>query len=205
MQKYIFASFFVIMSILNIWRYRVEYASINSYTYKTKNMSLTEILSQKNDSRDILKTKYNLPKRSKVLVAIHFSEEKLTHKVLKWLSILPANFIVFTEAKEEIEAKNIAFVKDHTSFDMSGIDAILCDCDDIKLEKLMEVWVVPLVNERNYLWKILQEYHPGRAEGNAYLYEKWSHWSAYYALIRYLENHKFPYDNRNLVKNVVWV
>jgi hypothetical protein len=25
----------------------------------------------------------------------------------------------------------------------------------------------------------------------------------YYAIIRYLENYKFPYDNRNLVKNVV--
>ncbi len=168
-------------------------------------MSITDILSQKTTHRDKLKTHFNLPKRSKVLIGVYFSEEKITAKLIKWLSVLPANFVIFWEDPKNLDIKNIAFEKSHESFDMTGVDAVLCDCDDLKLEKLMEVGVVPLVNENNYLWKILQEFHPGRAEGNAYLYEKWSHWAAYYALIRYLENHKFPYDNRNLVKNVVWV
>jgi hypothetical protein len=88
---------------------------------------------------------------------------------------------------------------------MQWIDAIMCNCEDISLEWVMKKWVVPIVNEKSYLGKILQEFHPGRAEWNAYLYEKDSHWSAYYALVRYLENHKFPYDNRNLIKNVVWL
>lgn len=67
----------------------------------------------------------------------------------------------------------------------------------------MQLGVTPLINEKNYLGSILQEFSAGRGEGNAYLYEKGNSWSAYYALVRYLENHKFPYDNRNLVKNVL--
>ena len=168
-------------------------------------MSITDIISKKTEHRDALKLKYDLPKRSKILVGVYFSNEKLSKKILDGLEILPANFVIFDYKFEKEERKNIAFEKTHKGFDMEGIDAILCDCEDIKLEKLMETGVVPLVNENNYLWKILQEFHPGRAEWNAYLYEKWSHWSAYYALVRYLENHKFPYDNRNLVKNVVWL
>lgn len=168
-------------------------------------MNFSELLEQKTAHRDILKNTYKLPKRSKVLVWVHFSEEKITKKILDGLAILPANFIIFGTDIESHEGKNIAFETTHEGFDMTGIDAMLCNCEDIKLEKIMEIGVVPLVNEKNYLWKILAEFHPGRAEGNAYLYEKNSFWSAYYALVRYLENHKFPYDNRNLVKNVAWL
>lgn len=165
-------------------------------------MNFSDLLSQKTEHRDSLKNEYGLPKRSKILVGVHFTENDITNNILEGLSCLPANFIIFWSSHTESEAKNIAFKDSHEDFDMTWLDAMLCDCDDVKLEKIMEVGVVPIVNEKNYLGKILAEFHPGRAEGNAYLYDNNSSWSAYYALIRYLENHKFPYDNRNLVKNV---
>lgn len=165
-------------------------------------MNFSDLLAQKTEHRDVLKNQYNLPKRSKILIWVHFTNEKLTKKLIEGFAMLPANFVVFWTDSESSDAKNVAFEKSHEDFDMTGLDAMLCNCDDIKLEKIMEIGVVPIVNEKNYLWKILAEFHPGRAEGNAYLYEKESHWSAYYALVRYLENHKFPYDNRNLIKNV---
>jgi len=168
-------------------------------------MTLSEILAEKTIQRDECKSNFSLPRRSKILVAVHFSNNEMSEKLLKWLEILPANFVVFWKNIKKIEAKNIWYTDSHEEFDMSWVDAIICNCADISLETLMKKWVVPIVNEKNYLGKILQEFHPGRAEGNAYLYEKDSHWSAYYALVRYLENHKFPYDNRNLVKNVVWL
>ncbi len=168
-------------------------------------MTFSEILAKKTAVRDDYKNIYNLPKRSKILVGVHFTNKAITQELLEGFAILPANFIIFWEAVTEIEAKNIAYIDSHDSFDMTGVDAMLCDCEDVKLEKIMELWVVPLVNEKSYLWKILQEFHPGRAEWNAYLYENSSSWSAYYALVRYLENHKFPYDNKNLIKNVIWV
>ena len=168
-------------------------------------MNFTELLKNKADVREQLKNKYNLPKRSKILIGVHFSNSKITKKILDGLAILPANFIIFGESWENTNAKNIAFEEEYNTIDMTWIDAILWSCDDVKIETIMETGTVPLVNENSYLGKILVEFHPGRAEWNAYLYDKESYWSAYYALIRYLENHKFPYDNRNLVKNVVWV
>jgi hypothetical protein len=167
-------------------------------------MNFSELTSQKTKIRDNYKSKYNFPRRSKILVWVHFTDSKMTQEILSWLSVLPANFIVFSSDIQKIESKNIAYEDSHADFDMTWIDAMLCNCEDIALEKNMELWTAPIINEKNYLWKILSEFHPGRAEGNAYIYNDNSSWSAYYALIRYLENHKFPYDNRNLIKNVVW-
>ena len=168
-------------------------------------MTLSEILAGKTVARDEYKSEYSLPRRSKILIAVHFTESDMTDEVIKGLSILPANFIIFWKDIKEVEGKNLTYKKSHENFDMQWVDAIICNCNDISLESVMKKWVVPIVNEKNYLGKILQEFHPGRAEGNAYLYEDNSSWSAYYALVRYLENHKFPYDNRNLIKNVAWL
>lgn len=168
-------------------------------------MTLSEVLAGKTVARDEHKSTFSLPRRSKILIAVHFTNSEMANNILKWLEILPANFIVFWKNIEKTESKNISYSDSIESFNMKWIDALVCSCDDISLESVMKLWVVPIVNENNYLGKILQEFHPGRAEGNAYIYEKDSYWSAYYALIRYLENHKFPYDNRNLVKNVVWL
>jgi len=168
-------------------------------------MNITDIMANKTIQRDILKSKLALPKRSKILVWVCFSNQSITSHVLDWLEILPANFVVFGENKLNKDYKNISFVESIDDININSLDWFLWACDTMKLEELMKAWVVPLVNEKCYLWSILQEFHPGRAEWNAYIYEKDSSWSAYYALIRYLENHKFPYDNRNLVKNVLWV
>lgn len=169
-----------------------------------KSMWIQDILSTKTDARDEVKSKYNLPKRSKVLVGIHAENNKSIAKIISGLSVLPANFVIFGWKENSSEEKNLAYTSSE-DFNMSSLDALVCDCSDAKIEKLMEAGVVPIVNEKNYLGKILSEFHPGRAEGNAYLYEGDSHWAVYYALVRYLENHKFPYDNRNLVKNVIWL
>lgn len=177
------------------------YISILYFCY----MNISELLHQKEEKRDELKVRFDLPRRSKILIAVHFTEKEISRQLLDGFAVLPANFIVFGSDVEQHDGKNICFQKSHESFDMTWIDAILWDCNDIKLEKVMQMGVTPLINDKNYLGSILQEFSPWRGEGNAYLYEKGSMWSAYYALIRYLENHKFPYDNRNLVKNVVWV
>lgn len=168
-------------------------------------MWIQDIQSSKTEARDTIKSTYNMPRRSKILVWIVINKKTITHELIEWLSILPANFIIFGKNKSDIDEKNITFIDSIDGYDMNSLDSIVCSCEDIKIESLMEVWVVPIVNEKNYLGKILTEFHPGRAEWNAYLYEDTLYWSAYYALIRYLENHKFPYDNRNLVKNVLWV
>jgi len=168
-------------------------------------MNFTEIKANKTLIRDELKNRFNLPKRSKTLIVLNFSKVSVSENLLEGLEFLPANFIVAWIQKENSDLKNTAFIKDLSEIDIAWIDAIVCDCSNTKLENIMENGIVPIVNTWNYLWKILTEFNAGRGEGNSYLYEWESHWSAYYALVRYLENLKFPYDNRNLVKNVLWI
>lgn len=168
-------------------------------------MNISELLNKKTELRNFYKDHYGLLKRPKTLIAISCENKKMQKKITKGLSILPANFIILGEVDEKIEAKNIAYEVNQSTFDMIWIDAVIHDGQHMKLEKVMEVGVVPIVSNNNYLGKILTEFHPGRAEGNSYLFEDESPWSAYYAVIRYLENHKFPYDNRNLIKNITWM
>ncbi len=168
-------------------------------------MNISELIQAKTELRDEYKSTYSLPRRSKILIGVHFTDSSITNAIIDGLWELPANFIIFGKDINKSDAKNICYSDDHSKIDMKGIDAMLCNCDDIKLEEIMKLGTVPIINNNNYLWKILQEFHPGRAEGNSYIYENNSYWSAYYALVRYLENHKFPYDNRNLVKNVAWL
>jgi hypothetical protein len=42
-------------------------------------------------------------------------------------------------------------------------------------------------------------------EGNSFYYEESNHWSIFYSIVRYMENYKFPFDNKNLIKNVLAV
>lgn len=168
-------------------------------------MDFSELLSEKTRVRDELKNTFHLPKRPKTLVAIYFSDTNMTHALLEWLAALPVNFIVVSSTKFDEIPKNAGQVASLEDLSLLWIDALLCDCKDIRLEHYMKDGIIPIVNEKNYLWKILTEFSAARGEGNAYLYEDNSYWSAYYALVRYLENLTFPYDNRNLIKNVVWM
>lgn len=165
-------------------------------------MNLTDMLREKTEKRSLLLTQYQLPKREKILICINIHDTSIRNALLEGISVLPASFIVSGEG-DTIHAKNIAYAKNITDIDASSIDALVCDSDAEKIEFYMKAGVVPIISNLNYLGKILSEFSPSRGEGNAYLYEDNNYWSAYYALIRYLENHRFPYDNRNLVKNVV--
>lgn len=168
-------------------------------------MNISELLAKKTKAQDTLKSLYRFPKRTKILVAVNFSDIKLTEFLLPGLAVLPVNFLIFWDIKNILDVKNITYIREKKDFDLMWVDAILGNCETINIEKNMRTWVVPIINKNNYLKKILSEFQPVRGEGNAYLYDDNSAWSAYYALIRYIENHNFPYDNRNLVKNVTWV
>ncbi len=168
-------------------------------------MNYSDILQHKTEIRDKLKTKFSFPRRPKVIVLIHLQDDEMRDFLTQWLSVLPVNFIVVWKNTAKTWAKNIAYVSQISKINLDGIDAMICDNESGKIEAYMQRWIVPIVCDKNYLGKILTEFSAARGEGNAYIYETNSKWSAYYALVRYLENHKFPYDNRNLVKNVVWM
>jgi len=96
-------------------------------------MNFSELTSKKTQARDSYKSTYSFPRRSKILIWVHFTDSNLTKEILSWFAVLPANFIVFWKDLEKFESKNIGFCDSHEDFDMIWIDALLCNCNDVKI------------------------------------------------------------------------
>lgn len=165
-------------------------------------MGLTEILNEKKRQADSIKNKYNLLKKNKILWIIIIENKEILDSLLEWLSILPVDLIILT--KEEFKKfENMIFLQDLADNLLFWIDFIVCDNCMWKLTEYLKKWIVPIVSKENYLNNILNEFNPVKSEWNAFFYNWSNSWNIFYAIVRYLENHKFPYDNRNLVKNVL--
>jgi hypothetical protein len=52
-------------------------------------------------------------------------------------------------------------------------------------------------------WETMEEFNPLDTSGTCYKYVWDTHYHIFYTVVKYLENYKFPYDNRNLVKNLI--
>jgi hypothetical protein len=63
--------------------------------------------------------------------------------------------------------------------------------------------IIPIIYNSNHISGILTEFNASKVEWNAFIFESNALCDIYYAIIRYLENYKFPYDNKALVKNVL--
>jgi len=112
-----------------------------------------------------------------------------------------ADFICFEKSQA---SDNIHYLeKSEVSKHISGFDFLLCTEETSNLQEYLSQGVVPIIYEKNCLSSFLQEFNPIKGEGNCFLYESQSKWSIYGALVKYLENYKFPYDNKNLVKNTI--
>ena len=110
---------------------------------------------------------------------------------------------VFT-AWEEMLGNNIRTVNsDVIAGKIEGFDFFLCSGESEWLQDFLEKGVVPIIHKKNTLSSLLKDFNPIKWEGNAFLYEENNKWSVYAALVKYLENYKFPYDNKNLVKNIM--
>jgi len=144
----------------------------------------------------------NLPKGNKTNGLIVLSDSSLATELAEGLSTLDANFVVFLEKSGLEGGANVAFT-DTLPEDLNmGFDFVVCDNEVSNLWKYFENGVVPLLPKKNHMSSILKEFNPVKSEGNSFLYNSEDKWSIFYAITRYLENCKFPYDKRNLVKNV---
>ncbi len=165
-------------------------------------MWLTEILNEKKRQAESIKSKYKLLKKNKILWVIVMDNKELLSELLKWLSILPIDLIILS--KEEFwQYSSMIYMDNLADNTMFWIDFIVCDNCMWKLWDYLKKGIVPIVSKDNYLNNILNEFNPVKSEWNAFFYEENNVWSIFYSIVRYLENHKFPYDNRNLVKNVI--
>lgn len=122
--------------------------------------------------------------------------------LLDWLETLSCDFVIKTE-KELKQKVNVFYTKDIKKDLLMWFDFIVMDNETEWLSEFFSLWITPIIPSNNHLSSILKEFDPLNSEWNSYLYDDKNKWSMYYAIIRYLENYKFPYDNRNLVKNVI--
>lgn len=165
-------------------------------------MGLAEILNEKKKQAESIKTKYKLLKKNKIVWIVVMDNKEILKQLLDWLSVLPIDLIVLS--KEEFwKYESMIYMDDISDSLLFWVDFIICDNCMAKLSDYLKKWIVPIVSKDNYLNNLLNEFNPVKSEWNAFFYTENNVWSIFYAIVRYLENHKFPYDNRNLVKNVL--
>lgn len=167
-------------------------------------MDFNDILSEKKEKNTQLKTKYSLPKKQKAIWLVKISNKSLIKELRDAFLNLPATFILEIDwAPTEKLGENIVATSKVDSKDLIGFDFIIAS-DDVKtLNKYFSLGITPIVSSDHTLNSILKEFNPMKNEWNSYIFTKDDKWSIFYSLVRYLENYKFPFDNKNLVKNVV--
>lgn len=97
--------------------------------------------------------------------------------------------VVIVEGSEESKEKLYA-----------AADMLLCPSDSrecaAEISRALESGVVPLTVAQEEV----EDYSPVHESGNAFIHQKKTCWSLFANLIRALENFKFPYDWKNIVK-----
>jgi hypothetical protein len=150
----------------------------------------------------ILKDYLKLNTKNKPTWLVLVKDIEFIDFLLDWLEVLPCDFVIKSERdlKQKI---NIFYTKEIKKDLFLWFDFMVWDNETEWLSDLFSAWITPILPSNSHLLSILKEFDPLNSEWNCFLYTDKNKWSMYYAIIRYLENYKFPYDNRTLVKNVI--
>ena len=165
-------------------------------------MTTENIFIEKKKYSKVLKDFFKFKTANRPTWLILVEDNEAIDFLLDGLQILSCDFVVKTE-KELKDALNVANSKDVKKELLVWFDFVVASNEVDWLKEYFSAGITPILPKNNYLASILKEFNPLSNEWNSFLYEDQNKWSMYYAIIRYLENYKFPYDNRNLVKNVV--
>jgi len=164
-------------------------------------MTLAKILKEKANNKIALLEQNNLKDKKLPLWLIRLKKDLINDVLIYALKILPANFILDFEENKFGENSNISYNFDKST--NSWYDFIVCDdCED-NMNEILKLWIVPIIFSKHHISSILQEFNAWKNEWNAFIFDNNAICDIYYAIIRYLENYKFPYDNKALVKNVL--
>lgn len=165
---------------------------------------MTTIFTEKKENSIKLKKELGLLLKYKPLWLIKITDNSLLNELIEWFKELPIWFIIFSESvNTEILSKNIAITSKLDNNMLSWFDFIVCDNEIELLDLYLKNWVTPIINKNNYLSSILKEFDPLKNDWNTFFYDNMNKYSIFYSIIRYIENYKFPFDNKNLVKNVL--
>lgn len=162
------------------------------------------VVKEKKEKNILLKKKLLLNSKNKAIWLIKINSKMLIKELRDALLVLPCDFIIEVEwVNNEKLWDNVIVVSKIEPIELIWFDFVVCDDSIDNLKKFFELWITPIIFKENHLSSLLKEFNPVKNEGNSYLFESLDKWSVFYAIIRYLENYKFPFDNKNLVKNVI--
>lgn len=160
------------------------------------------IFNEKKRYSKILKDFFKFTTKNKPIGLIIIKDDTNIDFLLDWLEILSCDFVIKTQNQIK-ERLNIVKTNELKKDLLLWFDFIVTDNETEWLNEYFNSWIAPIIPNNNHLSSILKEFDPLSNQWNSYLYEDKNKWSIYYSIIRYLENYKFPYDNRNLVKNII--
>ena len=167
-------------------------------------MNISSIIAEKKENNLKLKKALWILLKFKPLWLVKLSDKELTNELIEWLKQLPTWFVVYIENEDTmIISNNIVITWELDDSVVSWFDFVICDDDTDSLNIFIEKWITPIMIRNNHLASILKEFNPLKNEWNAFFYENMNKWDIFFTIVRYMENFKFPYDNKNLVKNVI--
>lgn len=163
------------------------------------------IFNEKKEQNIKLKEKFWFLKKNKCIWLIKLNDKNLIIELRDAFVNLPVNFVIEIDWLSENEQlwKNIIATWRLSDENLLWFDFLICDNNISWLKKYLEKWITPIISVNNPLKSILQDFDAMKNIWNSFLYEKENKWLIFQALIRYLENYKFPFDNKNLVKNIL--
>lgn len=167
-------------------------------------MDLNLLLKEKKEKNILIKKRFWLLQKNKALWLIKITNKALLKELRDWLVSLPVSFIIEIDWVETDKLwENIVATWKLNENDLIAFDFVICDDNTVEINKYLEYWITPIISNDSHMKTIFKEFNPLKNEWNSFKYEKLDKWSIFYTLVRYLENYKFPFDNKNLVKNVL--
>ncbi len=167
-------------------------------------MNISAVITEKKGANTNIKKEFGLLQKHKPLGLIQITDDTVIEDLLPGLSILWAGFIVYWENLEDSKfSKNVVVTNKLTEEMIVWFDFVVGDANISKISEYSSKWVAPILERSTHLSSILSEFNPIKNEGNSFFYDENNSWSIFYSIVRYLENYKFPFDNKNLVKNVL--
>ena len=126
--------------------------------------------------------------------------------IIALVGIGTEKFQNFFEKTAKQNPKKIAIVSDNDEnkrklYAASDIFLSTCDTSECmgEMEKAMSYGTIPVTLPS----EIVSDYDATKESGNAFIYKEKSPWNIFAAVIRALENFKFPYDWKNIQANAM--
>lgn len=167
-------------------------------------MNVSTIITEKRGMASSLKKEYGLLQKHKPLGLIRITDSEILKDLLPGLSVLWAGFIVYwKDLNPENFSKNVTVTNKLTQNMLIWFDFVVGDENIEKIDDYSSRAIAPILESSTHLSSILSEFNPIKNEGNTFFYDQNNSWSIFYSIVRYLENYKFPFDNKNLVKNIL--